>query len=141
MPEYIRHDKEFLVDDLFRNRHLCQNYSSMFNIHSYYVYIMTNNYNTVLYTGVTNEMERRVWEHKSGVNKNSFTSKYNCNKLIYFEEFADINEAIHREKQLKKYRREWKENLINSFNPEWKDLAEKWHEAGDAGMTQSRHPA
>lgn len=81
-------------------------------------------------------MERRIWEHKSRVNNKSFTSKYNCDKLIYFEEFSDITEAIHREKQLKKYKREWKENLIKQMNPEWRDFAENWYkEVGGAGTS------
>jgi len=68
-----------------------------------------------------------VWAHKTKMNPKSFTTKYNCNKLVYYEEFTDINEAIHREKQLKKYRRAWKENLIRSLNPEWSDFAEAWY--------------
>lgn len=93
---------------------------------SYYVYILTNKNNTVLYTGCTDDLERRVDEHKRKVVK-SFTSRYNCNKLIYFEEFEDLSEAFAREKQLKRYRRNWKENLINELNPNWDDLAQEWY--------------
>ena len=92
----------------------------------YYVYIMTNPRHTVLYTGVTNDIERRSFEHKVQENKKSFTARYNCSQLVYFEEFGDITEAIHREKQLKKYRRAWKEDLITKMNSEWKDLSEGW---------------
>src|SRR5437763_1620080 len=95
---------------------------------TYFVYLMTNPHNTVLYTGITSNLEQRVFQHKTKLYR-GFTSKYNCEKLIYFEEFAEVEEAIKREKQLKKYRREWKENLINKLNPEWKDLSEGWYDA------------
>ena len=93
----------------------------MFN-RNYYVYITTNKNNTVLYTGVTNNLERRMHEHKTKANR-GFTSKYNVYKLVYFEHFTDINQAIAREKQLKKWRRQWKEALINEMNPDWNDLS------------------
>ncbi|MFC5191157.1 GIY-YIG nuclease family protein [Algoriphagus aquatilis] len=86
------------------------------------VYIMTNFKNTVLYTGVTNELIRRVYEHKSGFDSKSFTSKYKITKLVYFESFHSIEEAIAREKQIKGGSRKKKENLINSVNPGWEDL-------------------
>ena len=86
------------------------------------VYIMTNSNNTVLYTGVTSDLLRRVYEHKTGLNKNSFTSKYNIEKLVYYEVFHSIEEAINREKQIKGGNRKKKENLINIRNPDWKDL-------------------
>ena len=92
----------------------------------YFVYIMTNQRNTVLYIGVTNDIVRRSFEHKVKENKRSFTARYNCDKLIYYEEFGDIAEAIHREKQLKKYRRSWKQELITKMNADWKDLSEGW---------------
>lgn len=95
---------------------------------SYHIYILTNKKNTVLYTGVTSDLEQRVYEHKTKFYPKSFTAKYNCDKLIYFEEFADIEEAIHREKQLKRYKRSFKENLINSLNPDWNDLSAGWYE-------------
>jgi putative endonuclease len=81
-----------------------------------------------LYTGVTSDLEQRVFDHKTKRYKGSFTEKYNCDKLLYFEEFDEIENAIHREKQLKKYRREWKEDLINKMNPDWKDLSESWYD-------------
>ena len=84
---------------------------------------MTNWKNTVLYTGVTNSLARRVHEHKTKIDPRSFTSRYNMNKLVYVEAFDDIRDAITREKQIKKGPRRRKENLINSMNPEWKDLS------------------
>ena len=89
----------------------------------YYVYIMTNRYNTVLYTGVTNELERRVGEHKAGLG-GRFTSRYRVTKLVYYEEFADPKSAIAREKQIKGGSRQKKLDLVNGMNPEWKDLYE-----------------
>ena len=90
----------------------------------YYIYIMTNSYNTVLYTGVTNDLQRRVLEHKLG--KGSvFTTKYNIKKLVYFESTDDVKAAIAREKQIKAGSRRMKIELVNSVNPEWKDLAEE----------------
>ena len=89
------------------------------------VYIMTNQNHTVLYTGVTNDLLRRVYEHKNSESRNSFTSKYNLNKLVYYEGFHSILEAILREKQIKGGSRRKKEQLINSTNPEWKDLWEE----------------
>ena len=77
--------------------------------------------NTTLYIGVTNDINRRVQEHKSGQIL-GFTQRYNCTKLVYYEMFSDINQAIDREKQIKKWRREKKENLIKTMNPEMKDL-------------------
>lgn len=89
-----------------------------------YVYIMTNAHNIVLYTGVINELQRRVLEHKSGKGS-EFTQKYNLTKLIYFESGDDINVAIAREKQIKAGSRKKKFALIESNNPEWKDLFEE----------------
>ena len=85
---------------------------------------MTNKYNTVLYTGVTNDLQRRILEHKSGKGS-AFTSKYNIKKLVYFEVTNDINAAIAREKQIKAGSRQKKIDLINSLNPEWNDLFEE----------------
>lgn len=87
----------------------------------YYVYILTNVYNKVLYTGVTNDLKRRCYEHKHKMVK-GFTQKYNVNKLVYFEKFDFIDLAISREKQIKGYSRAKKIALINIFNKEWKDL-------------------
>ncbi len=91
--------------------------------HNYYVYIMTNKYNTVLYTGVTNDMVKRVYEHKNKIVK-GFTAKYNINKLVYFEHTTDVGAAIAREKQIKAGSRAKKIALIESMNPQWKDLSE-----------------
>ena len=91
-----------------------------------YVYFMTNTNNAVLYVGVTNNLERRVWEHKNHINPNSFTEKYKCHKLVYFEHTNDIRVAIEREKQLKNWKREWKNELIEKQNPEWADLSSEW---------------
>ena len=90
-------------------------------IHQYYVYIMTNSRNKVLYTGVTNNLVRRCHEHKNGLIK-GFTKKYNVSKLVYYEVFDHIETAIKREKQIKTITRAKKETLINGFNPEWKEL-------------------
>ena len=85
---------------------------------------MTNIRNTVLYNGVTNNLKRRALEHKTGTG-GGFTKKYNVTKLIYFEVGDDVNKAIFREKQIKIWNRKRKEELINSFNPEWIDLYEE----------------
>lgn len=89
-----------------------------------YVYIMTNKNNTVLYTGVTSDLMNRVHEHKQKLVE-GFTKKYNINKLIYYEAFDEIFEAIVREKQIKGWIRKKKIDLIESMNPEWKDLYEE----------------
>ena len=86
------------------------------------VYILTNISNDVLYIGVTTDLFFRLQEHISKKFPDSFTSKYNCTKLVYYENFSTIDEAISREKQLKNWHRQWKENLIMSVNPTWKDL-------------------
>ena len=88
----------------------------------YYIYIVTNFDRTTLYIGVTNDLIRRVFEHKNHLFENSFTDKYNCETCIYYEKFNDINQAIERETQLKKWSRKKKENLINSKNPGWVSL-------------------
>jgi putative endonuclease len=90
-------------------------------IHIYYVYIVTTINHTVLYTGFTNNLTRRIFEHKKKLSR-GFTSKYNVDRLIYFEKFDFVDLAIKREKQIKGYSRIKKDALINSFNPEWKDL-------------------
>ena len=82
---------------------------------------MTNAHNTVLYTGITNDLQRRVQEHRTGKGS-SFTKRYNVHKLVYFEVGDDVNVAIHREKQIKGGSRQKKLDLINSINPEWNDL-------------------
>jgi len=90
----------------------------------YCIYIMTNAHNTVLYTGVTNNLARRVYEHRNGLG-GIFTKKYNACKLVYYEIGSDINAVIAREKQIKGGSRKKKVDLINSLNPEWKDLYEE----------------
>lgn len=87
----------------------------------YVVYILTNKPNGTLYIGVTGDFTRRMTEHRQGLIK-GFTEKYGLKKLVYFEKFADVNEAIVREKQLKHFLRQWKIDLIEKQNPEWKDL-------------------
>ena len=86
--------------------------------HNYFVYFMTNKNRNVLYLGVTNDLERRVYEHEIGKLK-GFTKKYNCHYLVYYEHFTNVEHAIDREKELKKWRREKKDQLISSFNPDW----------------------
>lgn len=86
---------------------------------------MTNVNNNVLYIGMTNNLERRVWEHKNGEGS-VFTKKYKCVKLVYYEEFYNVNDAIYREKNLKDYRRAWKLNLIAEENPDMNDLSADW---------------
>ncbi|WP_427365269.1 GIY-YIG nuclease family protein [Candidatus Caldatribacterium saccharofermentans] len=90
----------------------------------YFVYIMTNPRNTVLYTGVTGDLKRRVWEHKTKAVP-GFTARYNVVKLVYFEVFDDPEEAILREKRIKGGSRAKKIALINAFNPQWRDLYEE----------------
>ena len=87
----------------------------------YCIYIMTNTHNTVLYTGVTNNLQRRVLEHQAGKDS-AFKKKDNVTKLVYFECGDEVNTAIFREKQIKAGSRRKKEELIDSLNPEWKDL-------------------
>jgi putative endonuclease len=87
-----------------------------------YVYIMTNKNKTTLYCGVTSELPKRVSEHKNHVRNKSFTDRYNLEFLVYYEGYHRIEEAISREKQIKAGSRKKKEELINSLNPEWKDL-------------------
>ncbi|MGH1387450.1 GIY-YIG nuclease family protein [Kordia sp.] len=89
------------------------------------IYFLTNKNNTVIYIGVTSDLTKRVYQHKSKTYR-GFTSKYNCDKLVYFEEFQSIDEAIVREKQLKSGNRKRKEELINKENPDWNDLSEGW---------------
>ncbi len=92
----------------------------------YWVYIIGNKYMSTLYTGVTNDIVRRVWEHKNGEIK-GFTQRYRCSHLLYFEDFADVNQAIAREKQIKGWRRDRKIELIMSLNPDRLDLAVDWY--------------
>ena len=89
----------------------------------FYIYILTNKYNKVIYTGVTNNLVRRMFEHRNRL-VDGFSSKYNLTKLVYYESTEDVETAIKREKQLKNWHRDWKINLINRLNPEWRDLSE-----------------
>ena len=98
----------------------------MVRLISYSVYILANQHHTVFYTGVTSDLERRVFEHKQGEG-GVFTSKYNCHWLMYYEDYADVFNAIAREKQLKKWMRQWKIDLIKKENSEMKDIAADWY--------------
>ena len=92
----------------------------------YYTYILTNKWRNVLYIGMTNNIQRRMREHKGKVNK-SFTAKYNCDRLVYYEEYPRPMLAIEREKFLKKrFSRKMKEELVTSMNPAWEDLSAEW---------------
>jgi len=96
--------------------------------HQYFVYLLASKIRGTLYIGVTNDLQRRVYEHKKGENK-GFTKKYGVRKLVYFETFQNVNEAIRREKNLKKWKRNWKIKLIESVNKKWEDLALNWYDA------------
>ena len=96
-------------------------------IHQYYLYIITNKKNGVLYIGVTNNLERRMLEHKNKLIK-GFSSRYNLDKLVYLEVYQYVEDAIKREKNMKKWKREWKINLIVEDNPDWGDLSKDWFE-------------
>ena len=91
----------------------------------HYVYILINGINSVNYTGVTNNLERRIYEHKNKLIK-GFTADYNVNKLVYFEECIDVKNAIAREKQIKGWKRDRKIVLIKDLNPEFRDLSLEW---------------
>ncbi len=87
-----------------------------------YIYILTNKTNSVLYVGVTSNLEQRILQHRTGKFPNAFTSRYNITKLVYYEEFLSIEDAIKREKQLKGGSRQKKTDLIDSMNPDWNEL-------------------
>ncbi|MEO5777936.1 MAG: GIY-YIG nuclease family protein [Flavobacterium sp.] len=93
----------------------------------YFIYILASKKNGTLYIGVTNSHERRIEEHKIKLNPDCFTAKYNVNLLVYYETFQYIDNALQREKQLKKWNRQWKINLIEEENKDWKDLSEGWY--------------
>ena len=88
----------------------------------YYVYILSNATNTTIYTGVTNDLERRLWEHRNHVDKGSFTARYSVTKLVHYEMTTDVNAAIEREKQIKGWSRKRKNALIEKENPNWQEL-------------------
>ena len=94
----------------------------------YYVYIMTNSNNHVLYTGVTNDLIRRSYEHRSHILKDSFTARYSVEKLVYYEAGIDAYAAISREKQIKGWNRKRKNQLVESMNPNWEDLYDRIRE-------------
>ena len=94
-------------------------------MNSYYVYILTNWKGNVMYIGVTNDLERRLYEHKNELVE-GFTKQYHVHKLVYYEETSDVRAAVEREKQLKKWARAKKNALVETINPEWKDLSEEW---------------
>ena len=92
---------------------------------SYYVYIMVNENNHVIYVGITNDLVRRVYEHKNHLDKGSFTARYNVERLVCFEVTSDVTVAIEREKQIKGWNRKRKEKLVESKNPNWDDIYDK----------------
>jgi putative endonuclease len=108
--------------DIYKNTILV-----IMKIHGYYVYILTNKSNNVLYVGVTNDIRVRTFDHKNKVFK-GFSATYNCNKLVYYEEYQWIQDAIAREKQLKAGSRQKKIDLIVADNPSWNDLSEGWYD-------------
>jgi putative endonuclease len=89
--------------------------------YNFYIYILTNWNNTAMYIGMTNSLDRRLYEHKNKL-VDGFTRKYNVNKLVYYEHITDVKTAIAREKEIKKWRREKKNNLVISLNPSWQEL-------------------
>ena len=91
------------------------------NIHQYFVYMMTNHKKDTLYTGITNDLYRRVFEHKVGQYE-GFTKRYGLKKLVYYEAYQFVMDAIQREKRIKNWRRQWKIDLIEKENPDWIDL-------------------
>ncbi len=93
-----------------------------------FVYILANDTNVCLYTGVTNDLERRLYEHRHELDPESFTAKYRVHKLVYYEDTPDPYAAISREKQLKSWSRRKKNALISSANPEWRDLSADWND-------------
>ncbi|MEO0571606.1 MAG: GIY-YIG nuclease family protein [Bacteroidota bacterium] len=97
------------------------------NVHQYYVYIITNKKDGTLYTGMANDVERRIFEHKSKVIE-GFSKKYGLTRLVYFEMYQYVKDAIIREKRMKKWKRQWKIDLIEEENPKWNDLARGWYD-------------
>ena len=99
----------------------------MKTIHQYFVYILASKIRGTLYIGMTNDLQRRVYEHKTGIKK-GFTQKYGVERLVYFETFQDVNEAIKRENNMKKWKRDWKIRLIEEDNKRWLNLACDWYD-------------
>src|SRR4030042_972505 len=102
---------------------------------NYFVYMMSNMHHT-LYVGVTNDLYRRMYQHRNGV-ISGFTKRYGLRMLVWYEQTGDIREALAREKEIKAWRREKKIGLIESMNPEWKDLSREWLEEGENGFLPS----
>ena len=98
----------------------------MKTVHKYYVYILASQRNGTLYIGMTNDLQRRVYVHKTGIIK-GFTQKHGVSMLVYFEEFQQVPQAIERENNLKKWKRDWKLKLIEEENSNWNDLARDWY--------------
>lgn len=96
------------------------------NVHHYYIYFLTNHKNGTLYIGMSNDLKRRIFEHKNGLIE-GFTKKYGLNRLVHFEVYQYVQEAIVREKRMKKWKRQWKIELIEEENPNWNDLAQDWY--------------
>ena len=105
--------------------------------YNYYVYILSSDSGT-LYTGVTNDLERRVSEHEQGLVE-GFTKKYQCHKLIYYEYFTDVRNAIAREKQIKNWNRDKKEQLIKTLNPTWRNLRNEWLRDSSTTLRSARN--
>ena len=99
----------------------------MKTIHKYYVYILASKKNGTLYIGMTNDLQKRVYQHKTGQVK-GFTQKYGVSMLVYFEEFQQVQQAIERENNLKKWKRAWKLKLFEKDNPNWDDRAKDWYD-------------
>jgi putative endonuclease len=125
----LRHDNRVQLNH-FRNVQLCCHFEEAKRLRNlmthrlYFVYLMTNWNNTVMYVGMTNDLPRRVYEHKNKLLK-GFTSTYNINKLVYYESTTDVHSAIDREKEIKKWRRDKKNKLVIMNNPDWIDLSIK----------------
>ncbi len=106
----------------------------------YYVYMLTNAWQNVLYTGMTNSLQHRVWQHKNKAVA-GFTAQYNCDRLVYYEMYDEVTQAIAREKQLKRWSRTKKEWLIHTMNPEWTDLAADWYSESATRPPESGDPS
>ena len=104
------------------------------NVKTFYVYILTNRRRTVLYVGITNSLERLLWYHRTA-NPKSFTGRYRVDRLVYYEQFDDVRDAISREKQIKGWRRSKKEELVVSKNPAWRDLRQELFGSGSGKVT------
>jgi putative endonuclease len=100
---------------------------------TYYVYLLTNWNNKVMYVGITNNLERRLYEHKQNL-VNGFTERYKVHKLVYYEQTDDVRIALEREKEIKKWRREKKNTLVIQTNPGWKDLSLEWQQKQDFSL-------